>query len=411
MKNIWIFNHYATNQFFSHGGRHYSFAKFLMRAGYKVTIFCASTVHNTDKNLILDGRPFQEDNCEGIPFVFIRTRSYKGNGKSRILNMLDYYRGLLVAIKQFDRPDIIIGSSVHPLACVSAIKLSKKYRCKNIVEIRDLWPESIVAYGIKSRKNLIVKALYNLEKWIYSKAEAIIFTIEGGRDYIIEKGWDKDHGGPVDLNKVHHINNGVDFEEFNYNKEHYTFPDPVLDDPDTFKVVYTGSIRSANRSILVLPEVAKEISRRGRNDIKILVYGKGDYIDTLIRESSEKQINNLIYKGYVEKKSIPYILSKSNLNILNCDSSDMSKYGSSQNKLFEYLASGKPILSGEDDQYSIVRNRECGISKHFESAEEIARSIIYLSENQIDNEHIRSVGAEYDFSLLTRKLLRIIEDE
>ena len=64
MKKVWIFNHYATSTFFDHGGRHYYFAKYLIRAGYDVKIFCASTVHNTEKNLITDSRTYFEDSCD-----------------------------------------------------------------------------------------------------------------------------------------------------------------------------------------------------------------------------------------------------------------------------------------------------------------------------------------------------------
>ena len=76
-KIIWILNHYATNTFLEHGGRHYCFAKYLMRAGYSVRIFCASTVHNSQYNFIEDKKVFIERFCDGIPYVFIRTRNYR----------------------------------------------------------------------------------------------------------------------------------------------------------------------------------------------------------------------------------------------------------------------------------------------------------------------------------------------
>jgi hypothetical protein len=91
--------------------------------------------------------------------------------------MLDYYFNVKKACKQYPRPDVIIGSSVHPLACVAAIHLSKRYSCKNIVEIRDLWPESIVEFMDKSRFNPIIIALYRLEKWIYVRADELIFRL------------------------------------------------------------------------------------------------------------------------------------------------------------------------------------------------------------------------------------------
>lgn len=63
--------------------------------------------------------------------------------------------------------------------------------------------------GILNKKNPIVPLLYKFEKWLYTKADQVVFSMEGGRDYIIDKKWDTDHGGPIDLKKVFYINNGV----------------------------------------------------------------------------------------------------------------------------------------------------------------------------------------------------------
>lgn len=75
-----------------------------------------------------------------------------------------------------------------------------------------------------------------LEKWIYTKADAVVFTVEGAYDYIKEQHWEKE----VPRSKVYYINNGVDLELFDYNKEHFRVEDKDLDDPEIFKVVYTG---------------------------------------------------------------------------------------------------------------------------------------------------------------------------
>ena len=244
---------------------------------------------------------------------------------------------------------------------------------------------------------------------MYKKADAIVFTMEGGKDYIIDKKWDIENGGSIDLKKIYYINNGIDFEEFECNKKKYIFSDVDLENKNIIKIIYTGSIRKANASIMILPEVAKKLRDRGIKNLKILVYGKGDYTEKLRHICEEKNINNLVVKGYVDKKYIPYILSKGNINILNCNSSDVMRYGGSQNKLFEYLASGHPIISGEASKYSIINNNDCGISRHFNNADEIVDEIINLINNPIDSEHIRSIGKEYDFKILTNRLLDIMQ--
>lgn len=104
--------------------------------------------------------------------------------------MFKYYKNAKESAKYFEKPDVIIGSSAHPLCAVLAIKLAKKYGAKSTVEIRDLWPESIVAMGIAKASNPIIRMLYIFERKIYERADAVIFTFEGGYDYIKMKGWD-----------------------------------------------------------------------------------------------------------------------------------------------------------------------------------------------------------------------------
>ena len=410
-KKILIMNHYATSMFFDHGGRHYYFAKYLIQKGYEVTIFCASTVHNSDKNIVIESGKYMTDSVDGIPYVFVKTPHYTGNGKQRIKNMVAFYRNLFPVTKKYaekyGRPDVILASSVHPLTLVAGIRIAKKWKIPCICEIRDLWPETLVAYGIKKQDDIAIKLLYKLEKWIYMKANAIIFTMKGGYDYVIDRGWEKE----IPRSKVYFINNGIDLEVFDFNKKTYWIEDFDVNNLDTIKIIYTGSIRKANTSIMILPEVSKILQEKGFENLKIIVYGKGEYTENLRSICEEKNINNFIIKGYVDKKYIPYILSKGDINILNCDSSDVMKYGGSQNKLFEYLASGHPIISGENNKYSIIKNRNCGISKYFNSAEEIADSIINLINNPIDSEYIRSVGEEYDFKILTDKLLEVVQNE
>ena len=110
----------------------------------------------------------------------------------------------------------------------------------------------------------------------------------------------------------------------------------------------------------------------------------------------------------MDKKYIPYILSKCDLNILNCVSHSILRYGGSQNKLFDYLASGNPIISGEDSKYSVVSLYNCGIAKDFKNSNELVSAIEELKKHPIDSKHIIEVAEKYDFKNLIDKLLKII---
>ncbi len=406
---IWLINNYAPEPKYGGMQRHANFAKYLTQMGHEVTVFAGSHIHNSDIQLIEGKEKFQIVNDYPFRWVNVKTLTYGKSMKKRVVSMFQFYLNTWKAAKTLEKPDVIIGSSAHPLAPVAAIRMGKKFGCMSIAEVRDLWPESIVTYNVAKRTNPIIRLLYKLEKWIYTKADRVIFTMEGGRDYIIEQGWDLEHGGSVDLSKVYHINNGVDLEQFDRNAAEQAFADADLDDPDTIKVIYTGSIRKANYSILILPEVAKVLRAKSDLPIKILVYGKGDCLDEMVQKCKEEQITNITFKGWVSKEQIPYVLSKAAVTILNCDSNGIiQRFGGSQNKLFEYLASGKPIISGEDHKYSLIQNKNCGISRQMHSAQDVADAILQLLREPIAYAHIRAVAEEFDFKVLTEKGLELI---
>lgn len=402
---IWLINHYAVPPQYYPLARQNYFARYLMQAGHEVTIFAASTVHNSDLNLIEDNTPYREDVVDGVHYVLIRCKGYRGNGISRILNMLEFARKLPGVCNKYPRPDAIVATSMPPMSCAAGIKLARKYGCRGIAEIADLWPESIVAYGIAGPRNPAVLYLRRLEKWIYKKADAVVFTMEGAYDYILEQGWERE----IPRSKVHYINNGVDLEQFRYNREHFTVDDPDLTDPDTFKVIYTGSIRKVNNLGLLL-DAAKEL-RDPR--VRFLIWGDGDEHEALQQRVAEENISNVVFKGRVEKKYVPYITSCADLNIAHNTPSSLFRFGISFNKLFDYLAAGKPVLSDFPCPYNPAVLLHASLCVDDPTAQNIAQAVTQAAamEREQYNElcsNAEKAAVEYDFRNLTNKLLQVI---
>ncbi len=413
-QNMWIWNHYATNMFFDKAGRHYWFAENLIKKGYKPTIFCASTNHFSDNYIDTEGNKYSAESVNNIPFVFVNTPEYKGNGKKRILNMISFYRGLFAVAKEYaklnGKPDVILASSVHPLTMVAGIKIAKKFGVPCICEIRDLWPEAIFAFNKAKENSLLGKILIIGEHWIYKRANALIFTKEGDSDYIKERRWDTNQGGDIDLSKVYYINNGVDIEAFNKLINTVTLEDEDIDN-GIFNVIYVGAIRPVNNvgDILDAATILKE-----HQDIQFLIYGDGNQRKVLEQRVAEENIDNVKMKGFVNKKYIPYILSKSSLNILNYSQTQYNwTRGNSSNKLFEYMASGKPVISTVKMGYSILEKYNCGLELENASAQDLAGAILKV-KNMTDKEYKRmgdnaKKGAEdFDFKVLTSKLISVI---
>lgn len=412
MKNVWILNHYATENYFSEGGRHYWFTKYLKKKGYRVTIFCANTRHNSNDSIEVNNSNFVEKVINQIPFVFVKSTNYQRNNHKRILNILSFTIRLLRVAKEYKnkngRPDIILASSVHPLTLVAGIYIAKKFKVPCISEVRDLWPESIVAYGILKEKNLLSQIMYMGEKWIYKKSESIIMTWEGGYDYVKNKGWfDK-----INKSKIHHISNGVVINEFNENSENFIVDDEDLDDYSLKNFVYTGSIRKVN-NLRLLVEAGKIIQNRGFDDIKILIYGDGEERESLELLVHKYELHNVAFKGKIPKKYIPNILKNSYATLLHNTSTKLDKYGQSQNKFYEYLAAGRPIVQTYFTGYSVIEKEDCGICIQNQTPENIAEAIINMaskeSEANVNGENAKKIAQNYDFKILTDKLINIIE--
>ena len=410
MKTIWILNQYNMPPEYGHLNRHYNIAKFLKKFGYNPIVLVGSYLHNTDIQMIKDKSIIKKYNSSNFQYYFIKTKDYSSSRLKRVYTMFEYYINVFRISKKLDKPDVIIGSSAHPLAAIAAIKLAKKYGCKSIVEVRDLWPESFVAYNIISKKNPLLRLFYAGERWMYKKADKLIFTMEGGKDYIINHKWDKNHNGPIDINKVYHINNGIDLELFDYNKKFNTIEDEDLLDKQNFNVVYTGSIRLVNKVEKIL-DVAKLLNKQ---NIKFLLWGAGDEVEILKKRVLDEKIDNVIFKGYVNKKYIPYITSNADLNIIIGENSPLFRYGGSLNKMFDYFASGKPTLVTFTLGFSLINKYKAGIELDDSSPKNIAESILCFKnlDEKTYNDYCKNAhqaAKEYDFENLTLSLVKIIE--
>lgn len=414
-KNIWLWNHYATDMYINRGGRHYWFAKNLIKQGYDTTIFCANTFHNKPDFIDTGKKKYVIDTVDNIPFVFVKTSTALGNGLDRVKNMTLFYINLFSVAKEYakikGKPDVILASSVHPLTMVAGIQIAKKFGIPCVCEVRDLWPEAIFAFNKAKENSILGRILIAGEHWIYRKADALVFTKEGDIDYLKEKKWDTDQGGDVDLAKCHYINNGVDLETFETSITKNILEDEDLNS-DKFNVIYVGAIRPVNNVGNILDAASLLKSDK---DIQFLIYGEGNQKEILEKRVADENLTNVKIKGFVNKQFIPYILSKSSVNLLNYSQSQYNwARGNSSNKLFEYMASGKPIISTVKMGYSIIEKYKCGIELERSTPQELAKAILNIKNMPI--EQYQALGQngkngvkEFDFKVLTKKLIDVIE--
>lgn len=401
--NIWIFCHYAQQPPYNTMLRYHNWGKELVNRDYGVTIVSASTVHNTDVDLI-DILGKDNDVVDSISYKYLKTPKYSGNGISRIKNMLSFALKLYRLRSEKNRPDTIV-------VCEAYLYFFAKLffpKIPIITDIVDLWPLSIVEYANVNPSNPLIKILYSIEKWAYIKTDALVFSMEGGPDYVKERSYST----KVNFDKVFHINMGIDIKTADQNLSKNINNIPF--DESKKNIVYIGSIRKAN-NIKQICDVALEIQKDpSLKDVFFHIFGNGDELDSLISYCDKNSIENIKFYGRILKEDIPSILSHSTANILTYKQVSLMKYGGSQSKLFDYLASAKPIICNAKFGYNLIERYDCGIVTENQSEAaftKVIKEICSLSDEKLElmGENARKAALDYDQPVLVDKLIKVID--
>ena len=147
-----------------------------------------------------------------------------------------------------------------------------------------------------------------------------------------------------------------------------------------------------------------------------MIYGEGPYREELMKKCKEEKIDNVIFKGFVDPKYIPNIMTKCDLALLHGVNHSVFKYGTSQNKMFTYLAAGKPIVSTFPNKYDLITRFNCGKTVQNDSIDEYYDLINYFYKLPKDkyNEYCKNsenLSKKYDYSELSKKMIKIIEEK
>ncbi len=394
--------------------RHQKFAQYLYNDGYDVYIIGASYLHYSKINLIEGKEPYiiKEYNEQKLKYIFVKVSSYHENtGFKRLYSNFQFAWNLYRLKKHFPHPDIIVHNTRIPCD-VPIYWTAKSTGAKYITETWDLWPYSFVTSGLIRENGIFAKLAYRVEYFIYSHAKKNIFTLAGCKQYIMDHKWDKEHGGRIDIDNVVYINNGIDLDEFNYNKNQYQIESDLLRNPSTRKIIYLGSVSKANDINLII-ETAKLF--KSKKDIVFLIFGDGTERVVLEKKVEDEKIANVHFMNkWVEIKYVPFIISCATINLLNYARTEEGKYGGSQGKLFQYLAAGKPIVSNNIMGYDIVNHYKAGISSNIDSPEdykELICSLLNDDETYVKMSQSCTMAAkDFDYKNLYLKFKEVIEN-
>jgi len=368
MKHIWIFNHHALTPSMSGGTRHYDFAKELVKRGYKVSIFASSFHYSQYKELkVYTDEPYLFEEIDGINFIWIKTRPYRGNGIGRVWNMLEYmYKVQKIANKTPDKPDVIIGSSVHLFAVYAAYKVAKKQKIPFVMEVRDIWPQTLIDMGVFKWHPFIL-LLHALEKFLYKKSDKIITNLPYAYEHIQKFGIKKED--------IVWISNGVDISR-SKNIQAYMYNN------NKFNVSYAGSLGQANQ-LDILVQAASSLKD---DNVEFHIIGNG----VMLEELEKIKTANVHLYGALPKEEAISMMKGSDLLFFPLADSPVFKFGISSNKLFDYLASEKPVLFASNAKNNPIKEANAGISIQAGSKQEIISAIHKL--RQMDRKTLDGFG-------------------
>lgn len=398
--NIWIVSHDSQQPPYNTMLRYHNWAKILVERGHEVTIIGASTVHNTAIDVVKElGEHITK--VDGVRYIYIDCIQYNNTIK-RAINMMMYISRLKQLKELNEKPDLIISSGPFYIRAIR--RLYKGIPI--IVDVADLWPESIVAYTSLTEKNPIIRILYKEEQYAYINANAIIFSMEGGKDYLQERKY-KDK---IDFDHVYHINMGCDLAEFDRNARLFS-AEKTAHSADQFIITYSGSMRPANH-IIQICEAAK-ILKENNSNIFIRMYGNGPEEEDAKKYCQANHLHNIEFFGRFEKAKLPIILGDSDANIMTYLQTSIMKYGGSQQKLFDYLASGKPVINCGTWGYNLVSRYNCGVVDEQQTAASIADAMLRISKLPKDElmamgARARKVAEMYDQPRLVDQLETVI---
>lgn len=405
--NIWIYSHYTVTPKSSGGTRHYDLAKELVKKNYHVTIFASSFEHQSRKDTVITNPSEKEkvETIDGIQFVWVKTCSYKDNGFKRILNILGYtYRAFLSSMKMKEKPDIVIGTLMHPLAAFLGYIISSIKGCKFYFEERDLWPQTLIDLGKYSKRNPIVIVLGWLELFLYRKSDRIIILFKNAVSYIESKKVNKD--------KVLVLSNGVDLAKYNNPVDLPANLDEYLNTrlKDRFKAVYIGSHGISDNLEPILYS-AKKLMETNK-DICFLFFGDGPEKERLIRIKEKERLDNVTFFSPVSKEYIPKILDSCDAGLISLHNTELYKWGISFNKMYDYMAARLPIVMNSAKEMDELT--EFGNIVWTNEANGIAETINELYTDKELRERLGRNGREYlenhfSWEKLSRDLIDVFE--
>jgi len=263
-------------------------------------------------------------------------------------------------------PDIVIGSSPHLFGALGAWGLARRHRATFVLEVRDVWPESLVELMGLSRRHPLVLVLTWVEKFLYRRADLIVGVLEGVAERVTEVVGEA--APPVIW-----VPNGVELDGIPI--------ESPRGDPGNFNVIYAGAhgVPNALDVLLEAAQFLRQAHHPDTPDIHIRLIGDGRAKDSLEEYAAARDLTNVSFEGLVSKHAIHRLLLEADAFVLPGRKTMLYRYGASPNKLFDYMACGRPVVFGLDMEVNPVSVSGGGVAVPPEDPTALGEALVELA--------------------------------
>lgn len=359
----------------SHISRNFDFARRLVRLGYSVTIIANNFSHR-DKTTIVHPTTsyYFDDAVGGVDVIWLNTIQYQKNDYKRALNSLHYMAlAFIYCFRKISHVDYCIGDSVPPTAGLSAYIVAAVKGCKFIFQVRDVWPIALVYDKAIKKNSITYAALRILEVFLYKRCTKIFATVPLLSTHVVECG--------VSSSKIAYIPNGVDLDVISYSSSNHIRDNKVV-------ITYAGGFGNAHDAESIVR--AAEILKSCAFHLEFNFYGEGVKLESCKQLAKSLSLDNVNFYKSVDKKHLSMILSNSDILVAAVTDSDAYKFGINLNKIYDYLAAGRPIVLACKSQHRPVEDARCGYIVEPEQPAQIAERILDICK--LSNEEREMLG-------------------